>query len=141
MDQLLTVNPASYSSWASNSAQGLTPGVNDGLLDDPDRDGIFNLIEFTLSGAPMVSSQTILPTLAKSSGDWLFEYERSDLSLSPATSQVVEYGSDLIGWTQVTIPATSAGIVTITPGSPADRVKVTIPNQGNQLFVRLKVSQ
>ena len=141
VDQLLTVNPASYSSWASNSAQGLTPGVNDGLLDDPDRDGIFNLIEFTLSGAPMVSSQTILPTLAKSSGDWLFEYERSDLSLSPATSQVVEYGSDLIGWTQVTIPATSAGIVTITPGSPADRVKVTIPNQGNQLFVRLKVSQ
>jgi hypothetical protein len=60
---------------------------------------------------------------------------------APATTQVVEYGSDLTGWTQVAIPATSAGIVTITPGSPADRVKVTIPNQGNQLFVRLKVSQ
>jgi hypothetical protein len=32
-------------------------------------------------------------------------------------------------------------MVEITPGSPSDRVKVTIPNQGNQIFVRLKVSQ
>jgi hypothetical protein len=61
--------------------------------------------------------------------------------LAPATTQVVEYGSNLTGWTPVTIPATTAGIVTITPGSPSDHVKVTLPASGNQVFARLKVSQ
>jgi autotransporter-associated beta strand protein len=139
--QLLTVNPASFTSWASNPAQGLTTGVNDGPLDDPDRDGIYNLMEFTLGGAPMTSSQAILPKLANSGGNWVFEYDRSDFSLAPATTQVVEYGSNLTGWTPVTIPATTAGIVTITPGSPSDHVKVTLPASGNQVFARLKVSQ
>ena len=132
---------SAYSAWASNPAQGLTVGVNDGALDDPDRDGIYNLIEFTLGGAPTVSSQAILPVLAKSGGDWVFEYDRSDVSMAPATTQIVEYGSNLTGWTPVTIPATSAGIVTIMPGSPSDHVKVTIPTGGNQVFIRLKVSQ
>ena len=136
-----TVNPVSYTSWAADPAQGLTAGVNDGLLDDPDHDGIANLMEFVLAGAPMVSSQVILPALTKSAGAWVFEYERSDISMAPATTQVVEYGSDLSGWTSVTIPATTGGIVTITLGSPSDHVVVTLPSQGNQTFVRLKVSQ
>ena len=132
---------STYSAWASNGAQGLTPGVNDGPLDDPDRDGISNLIEFTLGGAPTVSSPSILPALAKSGIDWVFEYDRSDVSMAPATTQIVEYGSTLTGWTPVTIPVTTAGMVTITPGSPSDHVKVTLPPGGNQQFVRLKVSK
>ncbi len=132
---------SSYSSWASDSAQGLTAGVNDRPLDDPDRDGISNLLEFTLGGAPSVSSQAILPKLTIVSGSWVFEYDRSDLSITPATTQIVEYGSDLTGWTAVTIPATSSGIVAITQGTPSDRVKVTLPAGGNRQFARLKVSQ
>jgi hypothetical protein len=135
------ISPVEYQTWASIGMQGLTVGVNDTPLADPDGDGITNLMEFVLGGAPMLSSQTILPKLAKSSGNWLFEYNRSDLSLSPATTQVVEYGNDLTGWIRVIIPVTSANSVTITPGSPSDRVTVTIPNLGSQLFVRLKVSQ
>ena len=131
---------SAYSAWASSVAQGLTAGVNDGPLDDPDRDGISNLMEFTLGGAPMVSSQAILPTLAKSGGDWVFEYDRSDVSMPPATTQIVEYGSNLAGWTAVTIPATTAGIVTITNGSPSDHVKFTLLPSGNSTFARLKVS-
>ena len=141
MMSLIPAQSTGFSAWTSNSAQGLTAGVNDSPSADPDVDGISNLMEFALGGAPMVSSRTILPKLEKPAGNWLFEYDRSDLSLSPATTQVVEYGSDLIGWTQVIIPATSANSVTITLGSPSDRVTVTIPNLGNQLFVRLKVSQ
>ena len=128
-----------YGTWASG--QGLTAGANDGPLDDPDRDGICNLLEFTLGGAPMVSSQSILPKLTPSGGNWLFEYDRSDLSLSPTTTQVVEYGSDLAGWTPVTIPTTSAGSVTITPGSPSDHVTVSIPVLGAKVFVRLRVTK
>jgi hypothetical protein len=140
VSQLLTVNPASYSSWSSNPALGLTAGLNDSPLDDPDGDGIFNLMEFTLGGEPMASSAAILPKLAKSAENWVFEYDRSDYSAA-VTTQVVEYGSNLTGWTPVIIPTTTAGIVTITPGTPSDRVKVTIPASGNQVFARLKVSQ
>jgi hypothetical protein len=129
-----------YESWASDGAQGLTAGVNDDPSDDPDGDGFSNLMEFALGGAPMGSSQAIRPTLTKPAGDWVFEYHRSDAAQS-STTQTVEYGSDLTGWTPVSIPATSAGIVTITPGSPSDLVKVTIPSGGSQTFVRLKVSK
>ena len=132
---------SSYISWASDPAQGLTAGVNDRPLDDPDRDGISNLLEFTLGGGPLVSSQSILPKLTTSGGSWFFEYDRSDLSITPATTQIVEYGSDLTGWTSVTIPATSSGIVAIAPGSPSDRVRVTLPVGGNRQFARLKISQ
>ena len=129
-----------YETWAADPAQGLTTGVNAGPNDDPDRDGIVNLLEFTLGGAPMMSGQAILPKLIQSSGGvWSFEYDRNDLSLPPATNQTVEYGDNLTGWTSVAIPAASSGIVTITPGTPTDHVKVTLANPGNKVFVRLKV--
>ncbi len=129
-----------FTTWASDPAQGLTAGVDDDPADDPDFDGIVNLLEFVLGGQPMVSSSSILPSLA-SNGGWTFEYDRSDLSLPPGTTQVVEYGSELLGWTPVIIPATSAGTVTVTPGSPSDHISVAIPDLGEKGFVRLKVSQ
>jgi autotransporter-associated beta strand protein len=138
----VSAEPSPFSIWAADPAQGLTAGVNDGPNDDPDHDGIANLLEFALGGVPMVSGQAILPKLTKSTGGvWEFEYDRSDLSLAPATTQVVEYGDDLTGWTAVPVPTTSNAVVTITPGSPSDHVKVSIPNPGSQLFVRLKVTQ
>ena len=132
-----------YETWASDGAQGLTLGVNDSPSADPDHDGVSNLLEFALGGAPMVASQTILPKQSPGAdGTWVFEYNRSDASQA-TTTQVVEYGSDLTGWTPVPIPASNVGtgIVDITPGTPSDRVKVTIPNPGSRVFVRLKVSQ
>jgi len=139
----VTVNAAqsTYSAWAADPAQGLSVGVNDGPNDDPDHDGVSNLMEFVLGGAPMVPSQAHLPALTKAAGAWVFEYERSDLSLAPATTQIVEYGDDLTGWTAVPIPEISNTEVAITPGSPSDHVKVTIPNPGTKVFVRLKVTQ
>jgi len=137
----VTPGPSPFSLWAADPAQGLSAGVNDGLLDDPDHDGISNLMEFALGGAPMVSSQTILPVITHTGGTWFYEYDRSDLSQPPATTQEVEYGNNLSGWAAITIPADSAGAVTITPGTPSDHIKVTIPALGANGFVRLKVSQ
>lgn len=133
-----TLSP--YENWAANAAQGLTAGVNDGPLMDPDFDGVENLLEFVLRTAPMTPSTTALPAIQQDGGQWTFEYDRNDDSLPPATTQVVEYGDSLTGWTPVSIPATSSGAVTITPGSPSDHVKVTLPNPGTKLFVRLKVA-
>jgi hypothetical protein len=129
-----------YETWSANGTQGLTSGVNDSPSADPDYDGFSNLMEFALGSAPMISSQALQPTLIKAAGDWVFEYNRSDAAQS-STTQIVEYGNNLSGWTPVLIPATSAGIVEITLGDSSDRVKVTIPNQGPQTFVRLKVTK
>ena len=137
----MTVSISPYNDWASNPAQGLTAGVNDGLTNDPDFDGINNQLEFVLGGAPMTASQAPLPTLAKSFGSWTFAYNRSVASRPPATTQTVEYGDDLSGWTPVAIPLSSAGNVTITPQGLTDRVEVTLPALGVKGFVRLKVSQ
>ena len=126
-----------YSSWAS----GFVMGPQAGPMDDPDGDGISNLLEFSLGGAPLAASQSILPKLAVGSGSWIYEYDRSNISAPPATTQTVEYGSDLVGWTSVTIPATSDGIVTVTQNGATARVKVTLPASGTRQFARLKVSQ
>jgi hypothetical protein len=138
----VTVNPAQtpFEAWAADPAQGLSAGVNDGPLDDPDHDGFSNLMEFGLGGMPMVSSQAIQPKLTHPGANWVFSYDRSNLSKA-STTQVVEYGNDLTGWTPLTIPAESAGDVNITPQGETDRVEVILPAPGSQVFARLKVSQ
>jgi autotransporter-associated beta strand protein len=139
MSQVVT--PASYKSWSITPEQGLTAGTNNGPMDDPDHDGICNLVEFALGGAPMVSKQSILPKLSKLAGAWVFVYDRSNASLAPVTAQVVQYGNDLTGWVSIPIPATTSLPVTVVPGILADRVSVIIPNVGPKTFVRLKVTQ
>lgn len=138
------INPLlNYQAWADNAAQGLAAGVDRAPMSDPDGDGISNLLEFVLGGVPMIASRAILPQLLHIGGAWLFEYDRSDLSLL-ATVQVVEYGSDLKGWSALNIPETSSGLVEIIDGSPAlyDHVRVTIPNPGGgQIFARFKVTK
>ena len=84
----------SYTTWAARSNQGLIDHVNDAAMDDPDRDGISNLLEFALGGEAMVQSRTILPVLVKEGGRWFLEYSRSDLAMT-STTQTVEYSSDL----------------------------------------------
>ena len=136
-DVAIAPSASVYASWVSDFALG----VKGGPLDDPDGDGISNLLEFTLGGGPLNSSPSVLPKLASASGGWVLEYDRSHLSKSPATTQIVEYGSDLVGWTAVTILDGGGGVVTITPGTSSDRVKVTLPAGGPRQFARLKVSQ
>jgi hypothetical protein len=88
----------------------------------------------------MTSSISILPQLTRSGDDWFFNYDRNPLSSPPATNQVVEYGSDLIGWTPIIIPLTSNDQVTITPTNSLDHIGVKIPSAGNRTFARLKIN-
>ena len=137
-----TTTPVStYTAWAAAANQGLKSGVNDSALADPDRDGVPNLLEFVLSGDPMQPSTTILPKIVSAGSTSVFAYERNNLSLPPATTQVVEYGNNLTGWTAVPIPATSLGNVTITPGNSSSHISVTLPALGAKGFVRLKITQ
>jgi len=135
-----SVNVAPFDAWAADPAQGLTAGVNRGVLDDPDGDGICNLLAFVLGGAPMNSAVKVLPKLTRSGTNWIFEYDRSDLSLS-TIMQVVEYSSEFGIWTPINIPSTSSGSVTIIPGSPSDHIRVVVPASGARMFMRLKVAK
>lgn len=131
-----------FAAWTAASAQGLTAGVNDGPLDDPDQDGVVNLLEFALGGSPMSYSPEIQPRLIPGIFDntLTFEYDRNILSI-PAT-QVVEYSYNLADWTPVIIPASSGDNVTIINAMGLfDHVIVSIPVQGTQVFARLKVTR
>ena len=123
--------PGGYAVWANGASF-------DG---DANKDGIQNGIAWTLGATnPDGNASGLLPTMAQEGGQWVFEYNRHDESLPQATTQVVQYGSDLSGWTDIMIPATSSGPVTVTPGTPVDHVRVVIPNLGGKVFARLKVT-
>lgn len=128
-----------YSGWASEPAQGFTPGVDDDPFDDADRDGIGNLLEFATNGNPLVPSSSARPGLLKTGAEWAYEYDRRDSSRHPGTEQVVEYSNDLVRWTPVTVPTVSSGVVTVSDQGLFDRVRVRLPSSTDELFVRLRV--
>ena len=132
-----------YATWAASPGRGFVEsgvGKNNAPLDDADHDGIANLLEFTLGSSPLEASQQFVPTAALVGTNWVFEYERNDSSVSSSTIQVVEYSSNFVDWSSITVPTSSSGPVTITDNGSTDHVKVTLPAEGKSLFFRLKVT-
>ena len=137
-----------YASWASS--HGLTAGVNDGANDDPDFDGINNLLEYVLGGNPVgagASDTSILPTQSLDATNLTLTFHRSDLSESDTVLKV-QYSTNLTTWSEfATIGAVDAlPAVDVTEDSPTtdlDTVVVKIPRSGNEfggkLFGRVDV--
>lgn len=129
-----------YPGWITGF--GLPVGDQD-PADDPDFDGINNLMEYVLfNGQPAVPSTSIVPTLDASGANFIFTfYRRTDSTTD--TTQIFQYGTTLTGWTGVAIPG-GAG-VTVTPNDPSpgiDKVVISVLKSPNtQLFGRLKVTQ
>jgi autotransporter-associated beta strand protein len=122
-----------YEIWAN----GVDQSFNEkGPLDDPDHDGVSNLLEFTLGSNPMRTSSSLLPKMTVTSNSMVFEYDRSNTAVNIV--QIVEYGNDLIGWTPIKILPVTSG-VNIMAGNTSAHVKVTIPLNGGQNFARLRV--
>jgi len=133
-----------YASWIN----GFGLGASDkDALDDPDFDGISNLMEYVLGGNPAVSGSAIRPTGAKSGTNLVLTFNRSDISLAAGDAPLkVEYGNNLAGWTTVLVPAASstvAGVVfTITDGSPGDTIVASIPvGAETKFFGRVKAEK
>ena len=109
-----------------------------GQAADPDHDGISNLVEYVLKdGDPSTSATGILPTLNASGADFVFTYLRRIDATD--TTQTFQYGSNLIGWTDV--PVIDGGMVSITsPEAGIEQVVITVPKATNtKLFGRLQV--
>ena len=145
---LEAVSANAYDSWALS--KGLD-GTNNGPTQDPDHDGLNNLLEFYLGGNPLGSSTTEVPVVSTDATYLTLTFKRDDTAEGAVTAQVAEYGSDLTGWTDVAIGATSSGpdvngvIVTVVENSTApDDVTVQVPkalSSGGKLFLRLKVTR
>lgn len=139
---------SAFTSWITTPAFGLAPADQD-PTDDPDNDGLDNLLEFVLNGTPSSSDPAILPDLAVTATDFEFTFSRRDDSLSPETTQTFQYGTNLVTWTDIVVPAANgtvgAATITVTDGSPADTVKISIPKTeagaSGKLFGRLQVTK
>lgn len=142
---ILTVSsPSAYDAWATS--KGLT-GANNGETDDPDFDGVSNLIEFVLNGDPLASDTGKLPTPSQDATNFYFDFDRRNDSVAEATL-TFEYGTTLASWpSSVAIPSSITPIagppVTITDnGGGTHHVKVTVAKSGNlKLFGRLKAEK
>jgi fibronectin-binding autotransporter adhesin len=135
--------------WITGTFSGGTvPGGQQGPNNDPDNDGIDNLLEFVLNGDPTVSDPGKLPILDTSGSNFVFTFDRRDDSLSPETILTFQYGNDLAGWTDTIVPegndtVGAATVTIITDGTPADTVQISIPKADpvvGKLFGRLKVN-
>ncbi len=135
-----------------NFANGPVPGGQQGPNDDPDNDGVDNLLEFVLNGDPTVSDSSILPDLTVGASAFVFTYQRRDDSVAPETAQTFEWGTTLATWpggAVVSEETSTVGVatITITPGTPddniTDTVEISIPKSEagttGKLFGRLQV--
>ncbi len=128
-----------FNQWATD--KGLV-GAAAAFDADPDQDGIANCFEYLLGGQPNPAmpgsnSTAFLPAASVVGNNIVFTFTRRDEAawLNP----VVEFDTDLAGaWTTATDPGNAT--ISITPGSPADTVTVTIPG-GPRMFTRLRLTQ
>jgi autotransporter-associated beta strand protein len=144
-----TTTTGGFASWITGTfANGNVPADQQGPADDPDNDGIENLLEFALNGDPTASDPAILPALDASGSTFFFTFTRREESAAD-TTQIFQYGSDLDGWTDVIVPAASATVaaatITVTDNGTTETVEISIPKTEaagtGKLFGRLKVSQ
>ncbi len=139
-----------YDAWAATA--GLTPGANDGALDNPDSDGYPNLLEYQLGGDPL-AAEAALVTTTRDATHLVFTFERRDLSEADS-SLTFRWSTALSTWNEVAVGATSSGpdangvTVTVTEdgGSSADfdliEIRVPLTNAVNgRLFGQLRGSQ
>ncbi|NDC74099.1 hypothetical protein EBZ70_02125 [bacterium] len=126
-----------YQTWVSG--QGLTVGVNDGSTQDPDNDGVPNLVEFALGGNPLSATSAPAPVVARSGSNLTLTYDVK----TAATAQfsvVAQTSSDLSSWTAA-VNGTAGVTITTTPVDVnTNRVVVTVPMSGERLFARLRVT-
>ncbi len=127
-----------YVNWMSGN-----PGLSDKTqLADPDQDGLSNLLEYVLHGDPRVFSATLLPATTVDGTNFSFQFNRLAASASD-TSQIFQYSTDMIHWSDVKITSpTDAGVVIGPPDGNGDQsVAVTVAKGTHgKMFGRLKVN-
>ena len=114
-----------------NSPDNTGPGAD---LNDPDNDGLVNLLEFAVGGDPHVFSPPI-GTLVKNGATLEFTYSRPTAAVAELNYQL-QASITLSGtWTT---GGTTSEVVT---NGPTQVVNVTAPAGTGKRFVRLRVTR
>ncbi|MEO5715606.1 MAG: autotransporter-associated beta strand repeat-containing protein, partial [Luteolibacter sp.] len=133
---------SAYTAWAVS--KGLTV-ENNGPTQDPEFDGVANVLEFVLGGDPLVSDTSKLPVLTTDATNFIFTFSRNDAS-EAEIGLTFQYGTNLASWAaDVPVGAgdstSGAATVTVVENDTApDTVQVTIPKTlavDGKLFGRL----
>jgi hypothetical protein len=116
------------------AARVWAPGAGSLALDDPDGDGLKNLVEFALNTHPENESGEQAPAVRRVGSELHFEYrQRSQLS---GTMIIPEWSEDLSQWHETAVITTVQALDTQT-----ELKRAVITGAGNdQLFVRLRVT-
>ncbi len=134
LDQVQVV-PESYASWQSHyfsPTQRAASGTV-GPMDDPEHDGVINLMEYALGLDPNVRNPSLPPAVIRSGNTLEYTFPRNfaltDIAYTPETA------ASLSGaWTPVAaLDTTGTGDIRI--------MKVSLPMNGSHLFVRLRISK
>ena len=121
-----------YELW-KESSQNSTPQSA-----DQDQDGIHLYLEYILNGNPEVSDHGILPDLSLDTNIYSF-HRRSESTTD--FSQIFQYSSDLVTWSELNITDNPPANVTIADlGNGIEKVSVQMDNH-TKVFVRLKVTK
>ena len=105
---------------------------------DQDQDGIHLYLEYILNGNPEAPDHGILPDLSLATNIYSF-HRRSESTTD--FSQVFQYSSDLMTWSDLNITDNPPANVTIADlGNGIEKVSVQMDNH-TKVFVRLKVTK
>ena len=131
----VTVQPAvkTFATWAADPANGLTAGVNDGQLNDPDQDGISNLMEYALDTSPMRANPN--PVTHDFASVGAHRFLRLNAVKNPAAADldyIIEVSGDLAANSWTAVPTVADG----NDLSGTDTLAVT---SSGQRFIRLRV--
>jgi len=141
------VEPTAYDLWAQTSN---LPADQRGPRDDPDRDGLPNVVEFYLRTTPTVANG--LPLRASLSGDFVVvAFDRHPAAAGAVSSAVVEYGTPLGTWIPINLaegapdPGSGIQIMIVDAGSGSQqyqsvniRLPLALAPTGN-FFARLVI--
>ena len=118
-----------YASWAAFRLAG-SPSSN-GPGDDPDGDGLVNLVEYALGGDPLVVDAMRPVRVEDGGGEYVFSWQRrldrGDLVVVP------EHGTDLVWWED----ATGFDVVTRVDGVD-EHHETALPGDVARRFLRLR---
>ena len=117
---------------------GLDPFGSGAPGEDPDHDGIKNILEFFLGMNPNASGEPEKLPTASNDGGVVFEIHRFKQAADVLFA--VEYTSDLSGsWVAAEEGVNDVTIETSPLDTNYDRIIVTIPSTAPRIFVRLKL--
>lgn len=142
-----TAGSAGFSGWVLGPFPSGLPLSDTNPLLDYDGGGLPTSIEWVLGGDPTDGSDDLIvaPTFDNHSDVDYFIYSyrlSNEASTDPNTTVLVEYGSDLVGWTGASDDGSDI-IETSTPGTEFSTVEVKLKRTlaiGGRLFARLGVA-